>query len=86
MIYVLSAPREVTVDRAEIDTPMGKYSTSADIAAKFKAFLAETHMDYTGTIGGQYTYSFSNTSLGLILVVEDCVSRQRFDATDYDSW
>lgn len=38
-----------------------------------------------GTIGGRLTYSFTGTSLGVIVKVE-CACGEEHDATDYLSW
>ena len=39
---------------------------------------------YAGATGGRFTYSFTPTSLGLITTVEDGLSGQKIDLTDYD--
>jgi hypothetical protein len=37
------------------------------------------------TIGGAYTYEFTPTGLGTIIVVK-CVNKNTIDLTDYDNW
>jgi hypothetical protein len=39
-----------------------------------------------GTIGGGYTYRFTPTSLGVIVQIENNVTKAVLDLTDYDSW
>jgi len=39
----------------------------------------------SATIGGAYTYSFTPTGLGTIVVVK-CVNKNTIDLTDYDNW
>jgi len=44
---------------------------------------------YTGAIGGAYTYLFTPTALGLIIQVyylKATKKEQRIDLTDYSSW
>lgn len=38
---------------------------------------------YAGAIGGRFTYSFTPTSLGVIIKVKDDLSAQELDLTDY---
>jgi len=39
-----------------------------------------------GAIGGAYTYRFTPTSLGVIFVVENTVTKASLNLTDYDHW
>lgn len=39
-----------------------------------------------GAIGGAYTYCFTPTSLGVIVVVKNCVTKEEINLTDFDSW
>jgi len=41
---------------------------------------------YTGAIGGRFTYSFTPTSIGMIVIVEDCITKQGIDLTDYEGF
>lgn len=41
---------------------------------------------FTGAIGGRFTYLFTPTSFGTILVVRDSVTKKELDVTDYGSW
>jgi hypothetical protein len=41
---------------------------------------------YTGAIGGNVVYSFTPTSLGVILTVKETLSGLELDLTDYDSF
>jgi len=39
----------------------------------------------SATIGGAYTYKFTPTGLGTVIVVR-CVNGNKIDLTDYDNW
>ncbi len=41
---------------------------------------------YYGAIGGQLTYSFTPTSLGVIEKIHHCVTKNELDLTEYDLW
>lgn len=41
---------------------------------------------YYGVIGGGLTYKFTPTSLGIIVKVQEAVTGEEIDLTDYDSW
>jgi len=56
---------------------------------KVKAFIQEQDKitgGYYGAIGGGFTYHFTPTSLGVIVTIENCVTKTVLDLTDYDSW
>lgn len=40
----------------------------------------------SGAIGGRFTFSFTPTSLGTIIKVEDNQTKEILDLTDYSSW
>lgn len=40
---------------------------------------------YTGAIGGRYTYSFTPTSLGVVIKVTDYVTKEVIDLSDYEN-
>lgn len=39
-----------------------------------------------GAIGGRYTFSFTPTSLGMVIEVTDNLVNNSLDLTDYDAW
>lgn len=41
---------------------------------------------YVGAAGGQFTFSFTHTSLGDVAKVKDAVTGEELDLSDYDSW
>jgi len=41
---------------------------------------------YTGAIGGSLTYSFTPTSIGCVVKVEEVITREVIDLTDYENW
>lgn len=55
---------------------------------RFKLIAKEggTAKPYYGSIGGAYIYKFCPTSLGLITKVENSVTKEEIDLTDYKSW
>lgn len=69
-----------------VKTPVCDYFTTDALAKELAAFLEGKRLSYTGAIGGQFTWSFSPTSLGLILVVTCGCSGEKFDATPYEIW
>ena len=50
---------------------------------QFKSFQPEA---YAGTSGGRYTYSFTPTSLGVVIVIEDNLFKRKLDITPYHEW
>ncbi len=47
---------------------------------------AKTRRAYKGAIGGEYTFSFSPTGIGTAVRVENSITKEVIDVTDYDSW
>lgn len=48
---------------------------------------AKTHTKiYTGAIGGRYTFSFHQTSVGVITKVFDEITKETLDLSDYEDW
>jgi hypothetical protein len=41
---------------------------------------------YSGAIGGQFTWSFTPTSIGMIIKITDNLSGEVLDVTNYDEW
>lgn len=39
-----------------------------------------------GAIGGAYTYHFTPTSIGVIIEIENTVTKEKINVTDYDLW
>lgn len=56
-----------------------------DDMEKIKNFHPECKSMYTGAIGGGETYSFTPTSLGMIITYK-CKCGAVLDLTEYDSW
>ena len=55
-------------------------------AADFSLLTQDGKYPYSGAIGGDLTYSFTNTSLGTIITVTDKFTDEKLDVTDYDMW
>jgi len=45
-----------------------------------------TSKQFTGAIGGRYTFSFTPTNKGTITKVKEIVSGEECDLTDYEAW
>ncbi len=41
---------------------------------------------YCGAIGGRYTYTFTPTSLGIIIKVKDAITKTELDLSEYEHW
>jgi hypothetical protein len=41
---------------------------------------------YYGCSGGSLTYSFTPTTLGLVVVVKNNITNEEINLTDYDNW
>ncbi len=39
-----------------------------------------------GAIGGKFTYEFTPTSLGIVVIVRCNICKEKTDVTDYESW
>jgi hypothetical protein len=47
---------------------------------------AKTRKVYKGAIGGEYTFSFSPTGIGTAIHVENSITKEVIDITDYEHW
>lgn len=73
------------IEYEDVHTPMGSYETTKENAEALKKFLKDKEK-YAGACGGQFEWAFTPTSLGLILVVRDVMSKEEINITDYASW
>ncbi len=53
---------------------------------QIKAWASKHEKVYTGAIGGRYTYTFTPTSVGMIVNVIDCVTKEKLDISNYEDW
>ena len=60
------------------------FKLTEEQAMKAAQWMAEKKVKDQGAIGGQFTFEFTNTSIGQIQRVSDCVSKETLDLTDYD--
>jgi hypothetical protein len=65
---------------------MGDYETSVSIAKQVQEFFDETHKEYAGAVGGQYSYTFTQKSLGTILEIRDGFTGRTINATNFNDW
>lgn len=53
---------------------------------EWKKNLKPPEGSYSGAIGGRFTYLFTPTSLGVVIVVQDSMSKTEIDLSEYDMW
>lgn len=41
---------------------------------------------YCGAIGGRYSFEFTPTGVGIIIVIKDNITNEKLDVTDYESF
>ena len=63
-----------------------KFSLDEEQLEKLNKWILGLPKAYEGAIGGRLTYSFTNTSLGTVTTVTDCISGETIDLSDYDMW
>lgn len=73
----------IAVIQKEAVEKQKKEVKSPDLAYKIQW---DRGVPYVGAIGGQFVYSFCQTSLGVIVKVKDHVTGKELDLTDYDSF
>jgi hypothetical protein len=62
------------------------FSLDKDQLKKLEEWMQTHKKVYTGAIGGRYTYSFTPTSLAVIVKVKDGITNEEIDLTDYTGW
>jgi len=66
------------------------FSIDKDAYAKYVVWFEEQERKiankYAGAIGGVYTWSFTATTLGLVIKVTNNLNKEVIDLTDYDMW
>jgi len=65
---------------------MTGFRLSEDQQAKASEFIAERRKENTSAIGGQFTYQFTPTTLGLGISIKDNISGEVCDLSDYEGW
>lgn len=53
---------------------------------RFARQLALDNMPYYGAIGGELTYEFTPTSIGVVVKVTHAGTKEVLDLTDYENW
>ena len=48
--------------------------------------MEEKQVEYCGAIGGQFTFTFTRTSIVQVATVIDNVSKEELTLTDFDEW
>jgi len=67
----------------EQDKKLSKWIEEQD--AKVAAMQEKVRPNY-GCSGGAYTYSFTPTSLGVVIKVKNAITNDEIDLTEYDQW
>ena len=49
-------------------------------------WMAKHRTSNQGAIGGQFTYEFTPTTIGVIVKVRDCITHESIDLTEYETF
>ena len=63
---------------------MYDFNLSPEDIVKFSDWRGTLPKAETGACGGRYTFSFTPTSIGTVVKIEDGISGEVLDLTDYD--
>lgn len=61
------------------------FTLSEEQCVKFEDWYDKIEKQYTGAIGGGLTFSFTPTSLGLVIKVK-YLDKEEIDLSDYENW
>lgn len=75
---------KLNVWHEEVNRRAAENQANTPIGEKFIAM--GLRLPYYGAIGGALTFSFSGTSLGTACKVQEVITGEEIDLTDYDSW
>jgi len=73
-------------DKVVVERQRAELETAGRSGDPFRVALAEQGLPYYGAIGGELTYSFTPTGLGVVEVVTHGGTKEKLDVTDYDCW
>ena len=77
-------PNTPEVWECPLDFPLNHLTkTQYDLFSNWKNALPPAS---EGATGGRLTYTFTPNNLGMIIKIEDNISKQSIDLTDYTSW
>ncbi len=62
------------------------FSLTEDQLERLRRWMKAREEWPCGTIGDRYTYSFTPTGLGTIIIVTDHTTKEEINLTDFDSW
>lgn len=63
-----------------------RFELTEEEVEKARKFMTSKRVEYCGAIGGQFTFTFSNTSIGQFRTVIDNVSKEECHLTDLDNF
>ena len=63
-----------------------KFELSSEELKKIDDWVKKLPKSEVGAIGGRLEYSFTPTSLGVVVKVKDCITKTELDLTEYESW
>jgi hypothetical protein len=88
MIFEIDAEQlaKIAVWNKEMDKKAIEQQRAKMNVTDFADLTLDGQHPYTGAIGGSLTYSFTHTSIGLVVKVHHALTGETLDVTDYASW
>lgn len=71
---------------ASTDEPAEVFAISKKQWAKVLLWCSKHKWVPMGTIGGSYTFSFTPTSLGVVMKVKNNANGEEIDISEYEDW
>ena len=62
------------------------FELSPEESKKAKEWMASKPIQYTGAIGGRFSYKFTPTGIGTIITIIYNVDHTELDVTEYDGF
>lgn len=89
-VTLKDAKHQFSASRKQLGTTddhfMNTFKLSNEQIVKVNEWMSKHVAQYTGAIGGRYTYSFCPTTLGVLVKITDSVTNEILDVTEYDGW
>jgi hypothetical protein len=61
------------------------FNLSEEQNEKVRDFI-DKNRKYSGAIGGQFTWNFTPTSIGMVIQITDNLSKEVLDVSNYNEW
>ena len=79
--------KNALLESCEDEIPKGRtFELTEEQELKYLKWSMARPKKNSGAIGGRYTFSFTPTSLGVIIKVIDDFNKEFIDLTEYESW